>query len=484
MKKAIILFIIFLLLFISYLLFNTFNFKSTQLKVEEVKKIKIPDAAVNRFVEAIAIRTVSFPDEADFDSIQFQKFNQFLKDSYPLADSLLEHKTFNEFSHLYFWEGKDSSLPPVILMSHSDVVPIASLRKWTVHPFTEGIQNDTIYGRGTMDDKFGVIGIMEAAELLLKEGFQPKRSIYFAFGHDEEILGERGAETIANYLEKQGVKALFVLDEGQAITERIVSSVDQKIAFIGTAEKGYTSLELRVDMAGGHSSMPENETSIDVLAKAITSLKNKPFPAKLTSAMDGFMDMVGPEMGFTSRLAIANRSIFKPMILGMYESIGPSGNASIRTTVAPTIFESGIKDNVIPTSARAIINFRILPGETKESVFEHVKNAINDDRIQIEFTGIGNDPSPLSPTSGEGFDIVNRSIKEIFPSVLTATSLVIGATDSRYFYKVSPNVYRFIPYHVNPENLACFHGIDERVGVSEFKDGIRFYRQVILNSCH
>jgi len=481
MKKILFTSFILVLLFLAYLLFNTFIFSSNQLQVDAVEKIITPKGAAQRFVDAIAIRTVSFENESDFDSTQFQLFNDFLVKNYPLINSTLEHQTFNEFSHLYKWKGSNTALEPIILASHIDVVPIASLRKWTVHPFTEGIKNDTIYGRGTIDDKFGVIGIMEAVEQLLKTGHQPKRTIYLAFGHDEEVSGHRGAETIVDYLHTQGVKAALVLDEGQAIVQRMIPGLKQQVALVGIAEKGYASIALRVDMAGGHSSMPAKETAIDVLANAVHKVKNNPLPAQLTPTLNGFMDMLGPEMEFQTKLFFANRNIFKSLILSAYENGSPAGNATIRTTTSPTIFEAGIKSNVIPTSARAVINFRIIPGETVEDIIAHLKNTIEDERVKIEVEGTPNSASPVSPTTSAGYKIINQSIKEIFPNVLTAPSLVIAATDARYYYKISPNVYRFIPYHINPENLACFHGIDERVSVSEFEDGIRFYRQMILN---
>jgi len=481
MKKFFLAFILLILLFVAYLLFNTFTFHSNQLEVNPVEKVATPEGAVQRFVDAIAIRTVSFENESDFDSTQFQLFNDFLVKNYPLTNSTLAHQTFNEFSHLYKWEGSDTSLEPIILASHIDVVPIASLRKWTVHPFTEGIKNDTIYGRGTIDDKFGVIGIMEAVEQLLKTGHQPKRTIYLAFGHDEEVSGHRGAETMVNYLYEQGIKAALVLDEGQAIVQRMIPGLGKQAALIGIAEKGYASLELRVDLAGGHSSMPAKETAIDVLANAVHKVKAHPLPAKLTPTLEGFMDMLGPEMNFQTKLFFANRNLFKSLILSAYEKGGGAGNATIRTTTSPTIFEAGIKENVIPTSARAVINFRIIPGETVEDIITHLKNTIEDERVKIEVEGTPNSASPISPTTSAGYKVVNQSIKEVFPNLLTAPSLVIAATDARYYYKISSNVYRFIPYHINPENLACFHGIDERVSVSEFEDGIRFYRQMILN---
>jgi len=235
-------------------------------------------------------------------------------------------------------------------------------------------------------------------------------------------------------------------------------------------------------LAGGHSSMPAKETAIDVLGSAVHKVKRNPLPAQLTPALAGFMDKLGPEMGYPTKIFFANKNIFSSLILSAYESAGGAGNANIRTTTSPTIFEAGIKENVIPTSARAVINFRIIPGETVDDIIAHLTKVIEDERVKIAVEGVPNNASPISPIDGPGYTIINQSIKEVFPNLLTAPSLVIAATDARYYYKISPNVYRFIPYYINPENLACFHGIDERVSVNEFENGIRFYRQMILNA--
>ena len=357
MKKALFYFFILILLFIAYLLFNTFTFNSSQLEVAVVDKVSVPAGAAQRLVEAIAIRTVSFEDEADFDSTQFRLFNEFLVKNYPLINATLEHQTFNEFSHLYKWTGSNTALAPIILTSHTDVVPIASLRKWTVHPFTEGIKNDTIYGRGTMDDKFGVVGIMEAVEQLLQIGHQPKRTIYLAFGHDEEVSGHRGAEVMVNYLAEQGVTADFVLDEGQSITQRLVPGLNQQVALIGIAEKGYATLALQVDMMGGHSSMPAKETAIDVLATAISKVKANPMPTQLTPVLEGFMDKLGPEMDFKTKLFFANKHIFKPLILSAYENASPAANAIIRTTTSPL------------ASLLSVLSISRIPNRTSPSTF-------------------------------------------------------------------------------------------------------------------
>ena len=291
-----------------------------------------------------------------------------------------------------------------------------------------------------------------------------------------------GAVAIVNYLKEKGVEAEFVLDEGYAITQKLIPGIDPDVAMIGIAEKGSTTIEFSVDMEGGHSSQPSPETAIDVLSKAIFQLKAEPMEASISEAMAGFIDQLGPEMGFVNKMAFANKSIFKPIIISTYEHASNAGNALVRTTTAPTIFEAGIKENVIPTSARALVNFRIIPGQTAEDVMEHCLNVINDERVKAKFYGFNTNPSPVSPSSGWGYETINRSIKEIFEATFTAPNLVIAATDSRHFAPISKNIYRFVPYHINEQNISTFHGIDEHILVEDYENAIRFYRQLILNS--
>lgn len=471
-----------LLLFVIFILIKTFTFTSRQLQVAAVSKVDIPDAAITRFSEALQIKTISHEDPADFDSAAFDRFNELLSANYPLVSTSLDRKTFNHYSHLYTWHGTDDSLKPIVLMGHIDVVPIASPDQWTNDPFSGAVKDGIIWGRGTIDDKFSVIGILESIEMLLAENHQPERTIYLAFGHDEEVGGELGAVAIAKYLADQGVEAEFVLDEGYAITQKLVPGVDPDLAFIGVAEKGSTTIELTVELPGGHSSQPAPETAIDILASGVAALKENPMEATISEAMHGFMDQVGPELGFVNRMAFANRNIFKPIIISTYENAGGAGNALVRTTTAPTIFEAGIKENVIPYNARAVVNFRIIPGQTADDVLSHVTSTINDERVQAKFYGFNTDPSPVSPMDSEGYDIINMTLKQTFDGVLTAPNLVIAATDSRHFTGVSQNIYRFVPYHINDSNIQSFHGIDERIPVEDYKDAIRFYRQLILNS--
>jgi carboxypeptidase PM20D1 len=482
-KKTFLVLIVALLLFIAYLLFNTFNFDSKQLSVSPITPVKADSEAIDNFAKALQIKTVSPENIAEFDSIQFQNFNDFIKETYPLADSLLEHKTFNSYSHLFHWKGSDKNLNPIIVMGHLDVVPVIekNISEWKVEPFGGIIKNDTVWGRGAIDDKVGVIGILEAVELLLQQNFKPQRSMYFAFGHDEEIGGRLGAVTMAKYLKDQGVTAEYVLDEGGVVTQGLVPGMTKEVALIGVAEKGYLSLNLGIRIEGGHSSMPGKETSIDVMANAITKLKNNPLPSKITAPLKEFMEYIGPEMPFTNKMVFANKSVLSPVLLNVYESTS-SGNAQIRTTTSPTIFNSGVKDNIIPLTASATVNFRILPETTTDDVISHVKRVINDDRVTIEKGGFVSEPSKHSSPEAEQFKIINTTILQLFPEVVVSPYLVVGGTDARHYNDLSDHIYRFSPIHLNKSNQKSFHGLNERLAVSDFYDSIAFYVQLIKNS--
>ncbi len=481
-KKTLITVLCILILFILYILYNTFTFSTKQIVVEAVKPIAIPESAKLHLSQAIQIPTISNENVEDFDSVAFRRFKEFIRATYPLTGSLLEVTYINEFSMIFQWHGSNTALKPAILLGHLDVVPVAEEDKvsWLADPFGGEIKDGVIWGRGAIDNKVAVMGTLEAVELLLSQNFQPSRSIYLCFGHDEEVGGKYGAVSIVNYLGQQGVEAEFVLDEGFAITQGLVPGIMKDLALIGTAEKGFVTLELSVEVEGGHSSMPNRETAIDVLSRAIVKLKENPFPAEITQPVRDFMAHAGPEMEFMQKMAFANPSIFKSMIVSIYEAKG-SGNALVRTTTAPTIIDAGIKDNVIPNQASASVNFRTLPGTSIESVKEHVAMVINDSRIQIKEGSFSSEAPKSSGVDSFGYKTINKTIKEIFPDVITSPNLVIGATDSRHYYPLSQDVYRFTPFHLNESNLNSFHGNNERITVEDFENAVRFYVRIMEN---
>lgn len=483
MKKLFFFTLSAVVLFIAYLFFNFINFSSKQIEVAPITKVEIPNSAKLNFSKALSIPTISPENKADFDSTAFYKFKDFIKSTYPLTDSLLEVTYINEFSMIFNWPGTDASLNPVIIMGHLDVVPVAEENKenWKVPPFSGVIKDGIIWGRGAIDDKINVIGNLEAVEMLLSQNYQPKRPLLLCFGHDEELGGVNGAIAIVDHLKAKNVKAEYVLDEGFAITQGLIPGIEKDVALIGTAEKGFVTLELSVNLEGGHSSMPEKETAIDVLSRAVVKLKDNPFPAEISPPLRDFMSHAGPEMTFVQKLAFSNPGVLKPLIISTYEKQA-SGNALIRTTTSPTIIKAGIKDNVIPYQAKASVNFRTLPGITIEEVKERVIGIIGDDRITINEGLFSSEAPQSSTTSSLGYQIINTTIRQIFPEALTAPNLVIGATDSRHYYALSNDIYRFTPFYLNNDNISTFHGIDERIPIDDFENGVRFYLQLIKNS--
>jgi len=468
-----------LLIIIAAVLFKTFTFKSKQLDIAAVPAPDFTPEALSRFVGAIKFKTISFNDPTLFDSSQFNAFHRYLETTYPLVHEKLSLQKVAGYSLLYKWEGSDASLAPYVLMAHQDVVPIeeASRSLWTVDPFEGVVRQDSIWGRGTCDDKINLIGIMEAVDKLLKENFQPSRTIYLAFGHDEEI-GGTGAKALAAELKSQNVTAELVLDEGGIVTMDKVPGMTKPVALIGTSEKGYLSLELKVEKNGGHSSMPEKETAMDILSKALVTLREHPFPANFTPSTEGFIEHVGPEMPFLQRMVFANTWLFKKIVIGIYES-SPGGNALVRTTAVPTIFQAGMKDNVVPTSVSAVVNFRTLPGDSSKRVISHVKNVINDERVTISvFGGFESEPTGISPSDGPGYKVVDETVHKTFPETVTAPFMMIGGTDSRHMDGISKNIIKFSPM-IDP---VGFHGINERVSLQSFQDTLWFFETLLRAS--
>jgi len=481
MKKTLRILLALIIVLLVVVIFKTITFQSIQIEVEPVTPPVFRNESVANLSKAITFPTISHEIDLPIDSLVFLEFHQFIAETYPLIHSELKKEVFSEFSLLYTWEGKDASLKPVILMAHMDVVPAAETDAWEKPPFSGENDGTFIWGRGTLDDKGSMIAILEAAERLLSEDYRPERTIYLAFGHDEEINGLRGARVIASALKERGVEAEFILDEGLAILKGIVPMISKPVATIGTSEKGYLSVTLTVEMEGGHSSTPEKETSITVLNKALHSIINKQTKAGISAPLKDFIRYIGPEMPFYMRAIFANQWLFKGIIVNIYEGSN-AGNATVRTTTAPTIINAGLKDNVIPTKAEAVVNFRIIPGETSADVIRHLQKVIADDRVNISVVGQAEEPTPVSPVNVSGFEIISKTIQQVYPEVILSPMLVVGQTDSRHYTDVSRNIYRFVPVVVNRKDLARMHGLNERISIDDFIRSIGFYYQLIKNT--
>ncbi len=457
---------------------------SRQIDVAAAPRVGVDtDAASKRLAEAIRFRTISNFLDPEQNADAFRGMQAFMQANYPAFHAATKREVVGDLGLLYAWEGSDPKAAPIALLAHQDVVPIApgTEGNWQVPPFDGVVRDGFIWGRGSWDDKGNLFAILEAAEQLIKEGFRPKRTIYFAFGQDEEVSGQRGAKQIAALLAARGIKLDFVLDEGLLITDGIMKGIDKPIALIGVAEKGYVTLTLNLAATPGHSSMPPRQSAIGMMSAALARLEDQRFPAEIRGTVREMFDTLAPEMNMPNRVVLSNLWLLKPVLQRELEKSATT-DAMIRTTTALTIFNAGNQDNVLPGKVDATVNFRLLPGETETSIIDHVKRAAANDRIAVAPRTGNTEPPPVTSTASASYRALNRTIREIFPDVVVAPGLMVAATDSRHFAGVTDNIFRFSPVRANAEDLTRFHGTNERLSVENYGDMIRFYRRLVQNT--
>ena len=473
-----------LLLLLIFVVTRALLFGTDQLSVAQIEDIKLdPQVKAKRLGEALSFKTVSIAD-GPVATQAFLNFHQFLEATFPNTHTELKKETVNEHSLLYTWQGSDATLKPMLILAHMDVVSVKedSVAKWTYPPFDGVLADGYIWGRGALDMKQSLMAVMEAVEYLVANAYKPNRTIYLAFGHDEEIGGHNGAAKIAELLQTRNVQLEFTLDEGSAIVKGIIPNIEEPIALIGLAEKGYVTLELVAHGEGGHGSMPPKHTAVGELAHAIQLLENHQMPAEIRRPFSDMFEYLAPKMPFIQRMVIANRWLFGPLLISSLEQSPPT-NAAIRTTTAITMLKGSDAYNILPTEASAVGTFRILPGDTVDSVVEHVRSVLKDTDITFKKTGVaGSDPPPVSATDTIGFVALNKTIRQVLPDAIVAPSLVVTSTDSGHYGSISDNSYRFVPMRVGPEDVKRIHGIDERIGIKNYMEIIRFYVQFLKNA--
>lgn len=465
---------------------NTLRQGSRQLDVPPAPALAVNEkAAAERLAGAIRFKTISSYAEPALNANEFQRLHDYLQQRYPRAHAVLARETVGDLSLLYTWKGSDAQAKPILLMAHQDVVPIApgTEKDWQAEPFAGEIKDGFVWGRGAWDDKGNLIAQMEAIEMLAASGFQPRQTIYLVFGHDEEVGGTRGAEVIAKLLQSRGVKLDFVIDEGLLITDGIMPGLGKPAALVGIAEKGYLSVVLRVPATPGHSSMPppKGTSAIAMMSAALRRLEDDQLPASIRGVAREMFDTVAPEMSGFGRVALSNLWLFGPVVRAQLEK-GASTNAMLRTTTALTVVHAGNKDNVLPGVAEATVNFRLLPGDTRAGITEHVKARLGSDRFELMALPGSAEPSAVSPTESSSYRLIERTVREVFPGTIVAPGLMIAATDSRHFQAVSDHIYRFSPVRARPEDLARFHGTNERIASTNLAELIRFYHRLLTQS--
>ena len=475
------------------------DFSSLQMRgVEQVSIDVDVQGAAERLSKAVQFPTISNQDRNDFDTEAFDGYHKYLVEAYPNVHKTLKREVLGDprpYSLLYTWEGKDPSLPPAVFYAHQDVVPVPeeSRDQWKQEPFSGAIADGYIWGRGVLDDKNQIHGILEAAEMKIKEGWQPSRTYYFVFGQDEEVGGAEGAKHVVDVLEERGIgKIAFVIDESAPLVPGVFPGIPDNTALIGIAQKGFISLELAIHGVGGHSSQPPQESNIGILAEAITKLEDAQFPYRIHPAVRYQYRYMGPELdeerqpmyaavafGKDGEMTDLEKAFIEEMAMNQVT------RAMLHTTIAVTMFNAGIKDNVLPPSAIAVVNFRPMPGDTPEVIIEHVKNAIDDDRITITDISASTPATNIANPEGNGYKLLEKTIRQIWGNdLIVSPFFVIGGSDSKHFQARSfaPDVYTITGIQLESmEEFAGFHGVNERILVKEYGRTIAFFYQLFGN---
>lgn len=482
-----ILLAIILAVVIVIILVRTFQYPTATSEPEPIALTEIDGEEVAKHIGlAIQMKTINHVDPEKVDPVPFQGLHNLVSMLYPEVEEYLQREIVGNYSLLYTWKGSDPNLDPIALTAHMDVVPANEDPDsgWTYPPFSGTVAYGHVWGRGAIDCKGTMIGILEAVNFLLKVGFEPRRTIYLAFGEDEEVSGARGAAQIVNTLKERGVHLSFLMDEGGVISQGSVPGIDAPVGLVGVAEKGYLSLVLRAETVGGHASAPRRVTSIGALALAIATLENNPFPQDL-EFVEFMMSFLADELPFTQKMALANRWLFGKSVAKRFAA-SPASNANTRTTMAPTIINGGHTENVLPATAEAMINLRLMPGDTLVDVYKQINEMVGDDVVKVLpahgeslYENHSWDPTAISDVDSVQFLILLDLIKATVPGAYAVPYLMSGATDARHYMQICDRAFRFTPFVLSKEESETVHGINERLSFENAARMVGFFIELI-----
>jgi carboxypeptidase PM20D1 len=436
---------------------------------------------VERFRALLRIPTISRLDTANIEWQHFERFVALLAELYPSLHATLTREIVAEHSLLYRWPGRSADAP-ALLLAHYDVVA-ASDDRWEHPPFgaelVETATGTELWARGALDDKGALVCILEAVEAAVREGIVPANDIYLSFGHDEETVGT-GATAIAELLRWRGIRPAMLLDEGGAVVENIFPGVDGPIAVVGVSEKGITSVELAVLQDGGHASTPPKLSATARLARAVVRLNAKPFRARFSSTNLEMISTLGAHARQPYRWLFTNQWLTRGILLALFSRLGDETRAMVRTTAVVTRLSGSDADNALAEKATATINMRVAVGSTVDDSIEHIRRAIDDERVTV--TAIHpSEPSPISPTTGQQWDAVRGAVGAVYPDAIVTPYIQLGASDSRHFTGICSAIYHFTPFEMSLAERGTLHAVNERIHVDTWLRGIDFYRALIAS---
>ena len=438
-----------------------------------VPALPVHAGPAERLAQAVTYRTISSQDPAEVDHVAFREFNAFLRATYPAVFTDLQVDTVNEYSLMFTWPGSDPEAGAILFTAHTDVVPVepGTEEDWTHPAFAGVIENGVVYGRGTLDDKVGVISLLEAVSALLADGYTPRKTVVMAFGHDEEVSGEGGAALLADLMRERGLYFDWMVDEGGLIVTDSPVLPERPLAMINVAEKGYLTLILEAMGEGGHSSQPPARSTIGRLSGALAKVEDNPFPVQIVPPVDAMLEALAPYTPQPGKWAMENLWLTGPLVAAQLAG-DPASSAMVRTTTALTMFNAGVKENVVPQRAEARINLRLLPGTTADMVVDRVTELVDDPQISIRHEPWGSRPG-VADHRGEGFNTLVAAVAEVYPEAVAVPSLLVATTDTRHYKDLAADQYRFHGMRVPVEHISGIHGTDEQITVESFLNTVR-----------
>ncbi len=407
----------------------------------------------------------------------FESFFELLEQCYPKVFGLSDIVTINDYSKVLTFKGKDNSEAPDLFVFHSDVVPVAqsSIDQWTFPPFSGEIAQGYVWGRGALDNKGPLITFFAALESLLQDKAELAKPLTIAIGHDEETGGHRGAAHIAAYFKENKLNFRCLYDEGTPIIRELTEQVPQPIGLISTAEKGFLNAKIRVAGTPGHAAMPPVQNCIERLCELVTQINSHFRDGMVQSDIEklkiynDFKVMAEQNMADDAATALVS-SLFRHH---------PFFYAQAATTLTVTMFDAGVRQNVLPNLAEAVFHFRIVGGETVEDIIKVLEDYCSGEKECVEVIS-SSEPSRISASDCRGYIDMEAAMNEVFPDAQVTSGTMIASSDAAHYLDVAENLYRFIPFNLTLAEVGLIHGIDERVSTKGLVSATEFYRRLLL----
>ena len=372
--------------------------------------------------------------------------------------------------------GADPTRGALLIHGHLDVVP-AEAADWSVHPFSGAVSDGYVWGRGAVDMK-DMCGMMLAvARHFKRAGIVPPRDLVFAFVADEESGGKYGAQWLVRNRPDlfAGVSEAVGEVGGFSITLPRRDGGERRLYLIETAEKGLLWMRLTARGRAGHGSMIHDDNAVSAIAAAVARIGSHQFPVGLTESVAAFLTAVAEETGYTFDMD-------SPDLEGAIAKLGPIARivgATLRDTANPTMLKAGYKANVIPATAEAVIDCRVLPG--RQAAFEREIDELIGPGITREW--ISALSSYETSFDGDLVDAMNAALLVVDPEARIVPYMMSGGTDAKAFAELGIRCFGFVPLRLPPELdfAALFHGVDERVPVDALQFGARVLENFLQN---